>query len=201
MAPIYLLTNCDNRDARGRYWMDGVVHEAGGGGGLEGDGWIRGYDSPMLAALLQPMDNPAELPQMWVGQADGQILDYRLRRYARKVICLEAMELPALSLNERVSMAILASRTVYTEHFFVSMTNDWLSARRVPCDVSSDEGESVPAPSPRALEAALLTTTAMDCKHPPLTSYLAAAALDAATTEDRRLESVLRDHITSFACA
>ena len=71
----YKLTDENGQTYGGCEWGPGVSHSAPGTGGLCSDGWIHVYDSPWVAAMINPCHADFENPRLWECEVSGNELN------------------------------------------------------------------------------------------------------------------------------
>ena len=109
-------------------WQVGVKVTTSGEGELCGPGWLHYYDSPELAMLMNPIHADIENPIGWKVEAEGiHKLDHGLKGGCTEMTLLEQIELPDISITQRVRFSILCALAVYSEPTFVRWANYWLN--------------------------------------------------------------------------
>lgn len=154
MPKLYLMTDEHDYSHGYRYWFPGAVHSTSGQGGLFGPGWILCFRNPILAAFLAPTHDPYEHPRLWLGEGDIGICDHGLAIGSQKLTAIKRVRLPELSSDQRIHLAIMASRKVYQEESYVEWTDRWLDGKRrrddLDTSMGADDGKSKIVKVPRA---------------------------------------------------
>lgn len=123
------LTDENGQTRNGTQWGPGVTHTATGALGqpLCSDGWIHFYESPEMAAFMNPAHGDFRRPQLWSVSAEPEIRDGELKCGARTVTTVERIPLPEITTKQRVEIAIRLVLCVYKEPKFVVWAEKWLS--------------------------------------------------------------------------
>lgn len=127
----YKLTNADLTTYEGCQWEIGVPKTASGKGDLCGDGWLHYYrDDPRVAVLMNQGGFDLETARLWEVQADGeQLHDGQLKSGCTKLTLIKEIPLPAMTISQRVAIAIHCALAIYSESSFVDWANNWLSGK------------------------------------------------------------------------
>ena len=212
MTRLYLITDEHDRTNDGRYWLPGATHHVSGKGGLFGSGWFQCYMNPLFAAFLSPISDCPENPHLWLVQGKVEITQKGLIVGCRKLTAMRQVPLPILSNDQRIELAIAASKNAYPEEFFVS----WADRQLQPIQGRRKASEGrcgTPSPSKRpkrtlhacgsrdhvfsgeATEAAFWAAAALiSSKRAPfwVPSLAATAATKAAAASDVSMTSLLQ---------
>ena len=133
---LYKLTDSDGYTCRGKnsdekgyetLWMEGLIVSASAEGTeLCTNQVIHAYTSPLLALLLNPIHANIENPQLW--EAEGEVVATDgLKVGVKSLTTLRKIEVPAISLNQRVRFAIYCALEVCADSRFVAWANGWLN--------------------------------------------------------------------------
>ena len=126
----YKLTNQDNTTRDYTMWGENVTHEARGEGELCTKGWIHYYDHPLIAVLLNPVHANFRNPKLWECRVFGNTLDDRgLKSGAQFLTTIREIDLPVLTLRQRVKFAILCARCTYHEPMWTRWSEEWLEEK------------------------------------------------------------------------
>ena len=128
---LYKLTDANGRTCGDTQWGEGITHTATGSPDKDlcSDGWIHAYEHPLLAVLLNPIGANFADPQMWeaggeVGKREGQ-----LKCGCRSLKTMKRMDLPVISLTQKVAFGILCAKTVTKDKAWEKWADDWLSRK------------------------------------------------------------------------
>ncbi len=128
----YKLTRPDGTSYGGCQWGVGVSHETDGSGDLCGPGWIHFYSSPLLAVLLNPIHGSYNLAtaHLWEVEGSGTIKeDHGLKFGAMTVTTIRRLDIPEVSLTQKIAFGIISSLTVYHDASYATWAEDWLSGK------------------------------------------------------------------------
>jgi len=126
---LYKLTD-ENGCTKGEtQWGAGVTHGAKGAPDqpLCSDGWIHAYESALLAVLLNPIHANFTTPQLWEAHGRIGIRDGQLKCGCRSLTTLRRIELPPITLDQRVRFAIACTWLICTDTQWRAWATDWLS--------------------------------------------------------------------------
>ena len=106
----YKLTDEKMQTHNGCQWTPGEWNETSGEGELCGPGWLHFYESPELAALMNPIHANFKLPLCWEADVEGEFkFDSCLKFGATRGQIVERAELPQYSMTQRVAFGILCA--------------------------------------------------------------------------------------------
>ncbi len=140
------------------------------------------YMHPAIAVLLNPLYERFENDNLaiWEGVAKGTTPDGIGRFKATGLALADRIVRPAISNFQQLAFALLSARRVYSEQWFVRMTDKWLSGAEVSCDTINEN---------LSLANEILSTVP---HHPALTSMIYSTlelsrwfSLGTRTTEDK----------------
>ena len=125
----YKLTDQDMRTHNGFQWELGKeVITDGDSKKLCTKHWLHYYHHPLLAVLLNPIHANIDNPRLFEAKALGKHLDDKgLKGGCTKMTLTKELELPELTLNQKIAFAILCSLEVYKESTYILWANDWLN--------------------------------------------------------------------------
>jgi hypothetical protein len=108
MATLYKSTGASGQSYDGTQWGAGVTHEATGpaDGPLRSSSWIRVYEHPLVALLLNPIHENLDSPQLWVCQGEIGKREGPLKCGCRKLTTVEVLPLPTITTEQRIRFAI-----------------------------------------------------------------------------------------------
>ncbi len=153
---VFKLTDSDGYTRRGRYnetlWGKGVRHEATGTGGLCSDGVIHRYDSPELAAFMNPIHAQIERPVCWEAEAGRTVEHDGTKGGSRWLRTLRKVPLPTLTTEQRVEIAIRVAlwHRDALPPAYITWAERWLSGE----DRSAEAAEEAADEAARAAERA-----------------------------------------------
>lgn len=174
MPKLYLLTDENDQSLGGWYWFPGASHSTSGIGRLFGSGWIQCYRNPVVATFLAPIHAGYEHPHLWLCEGDIGVRESDLVFGARKLNAIKRVRLPELSADQRIHLAIMASRKVFQESAYFEWTGQWLDEKNRPSGLGTIRNTGSEAPQltkvssdgereqdTSAKEAALYTSAAL----------------------------------------
>ncbi len=161
---VYKLTNSADRTHGSCQWGSGVVHKTSGKGELCGPGWLHAYEDPLIAVFMNPVhgDFNPDTMHLWRCEAGGEIKrDGQLKLGCTQLTTIEQIEVPKLTLEQRITIAILAAKKAYHEFSeWLIWADKWLSGENRSAEAANAAARStVKAPyaatqSVRVTEAA-----------------------------------------------
>jgi len=165
----YKLTDSNYRTYNGTTWGEGITHRATGEGNklCTGDA-IHVYDHPLKAAFFNPIHADFKDPILWECRVRRIVANDGLKVGVKTCTTLRRVELPKITNNQRVRVAILCALEVYHEKGFVNWAKKWLS------------GENRAAGAVEAAEAAEATAAAWAARAAARAIWAARAAAWAA---------------------
>jgi hypothetical protein len=114
---------------RGFQWELGkkeVIETAGGE--LCSGAFFHYYDHPLLAILLNPIHASIKNPRLFLVETAGETLsDKGLKSGSKELTLVEEIELPDITLNQKIAFGILCALEVNRDPEFVLWANNWLS--------------------------------------------------------------------------
>jgi hypothetical protein len=125
---VYLLTDDQGFDVDGYRWEKHTVCNNACVESL--------YMHPAIAVLLNPLYERLENDNLavWKGTAKGATPDGIGRFKATGLALVDRIVIPVIPSFRQFAFALLSARRVYSEHWFVRMTDEWLSGAEVSCD-------------------------------------------------------------------
>jgi hypothetical protein len=132
MATWYKLTDKDGytrkNEANQCIWGENITHTAAGKGSLLcTSDFIHVYRHPLIAAFMNPIHADFEKPLLWACEANGECAhEGQLKSGFRSVTTLRLIDLPVISLEQRVRISIYCALKQYSEPSFVKWAQGWL---------------------------------------------------------------------------
>jgi hypothetical protein len=125
----YKLTNQDMRTHNGFQWELGKeVNTDGDSEKLCNEHWLHYYHHPLLAVLLNPIHAHIINPRLFEVKALGKHLDDKgIKGGCTKMTLVKEIELPEITLNQKIAFAILCALEVYKESTYILWANNWLN--------------------------------------------------------------------------
>ena len=143
---LYKLTDQNGNTRAETNWGENVTHKATGKGTrLCSDGVIHAYDSPLKAALFNPIHGNFKDSLLWESEGDIVVNDH-LKVGVKSLTTLRQIPLPEISTEKRVEFAIRCTLKVYPDARWVKWACSWLDG--------SDRSEAAAWAAARAAEAA-----------------------------------------------
>ena len=125
----YKLTDENGKTRGNTQWGPGVTHEAAGNGELCSKGWIHVYSYPLLAVFLNPIHANFQHPRLWRCEVGGRHRDDRgLKHGWQRVTTVEEIELPVVTMEQRVRFGILCALHVAPPAPWCEWARKWLSS-------------------------------------------------------------------------
>ena len=122
------LTDENDQTSYQMQWGKNITHQRAGTGRLCTSGWIHVYSDPLLAVLLNPIHRYFPDPHLWKCHVGGHYLgDRGLKEGWSKVTTLKRVDLPDITLVQKVAFAVLCALEIYKQTDFVIWANNWLN--------------------------------------------------------------------------
>jgi hypothetical protein len=122
------LTNQELQTYNNTQWAINEWQIAAGEGELCSEGWLHGYEHPLLAVLLNPIHANIENPRLFAIEVGEKIKeDEGLKFGSNKMRLIKELELPQVSLEQRIKFGILCALEVCDNAAFVTWATGWLS--------------------------------------------------------------------------
>ena len=125
----YKLTNQDMQTHGGYQWELNVQKTTDGlFPHLCFSSWLHYYHSPLLAVILNPIHASVHNPRLFEVKALGKHLDNDgLKGGCTKMILIKEIELPVISINQKIAFGILCALEVEEDKNFIKWANNWLN--------------------------------------------------------------------------
>ena len=161
-------------------WSDvGTWHKATGvqNQPLCTDGWLHDYDDVLLAVLMNPIHAGIDNPICYSTKRKGKTKSDGLKRGSRQLCLVTKVELPKVTIQQRVCFAILCAKAVFTSNNkWTQWANAWL--------INKDRSQAAADAAAAAADAAACAAAAYAAD---AAAYAADAyAADAAAYADAR---------------
>ena len=106
----YKLTDEKMQTHGGCQWTPGEWNETSGEGDLCGPGWLHFYESPEMAALMNPIHAKLTNPLCWEAGVEGEFnMDSCLKFGATRGRIVNRVKLPSYTATQLVAFAILCA--------------------------------------------------------------------------------------------
>jgi len=127
MTTLYKLTDANDCTRETTQWGAGVTHTAPGDGELCTKSWIHAYRSELLAVMMDPIHGHY-LPDGHLWIADGDVgRDDGTKVGCTSLTTCSRVDVPAVTITQRVAFGILAARAVCTDAAWCAWADRWLS--------------------------------------------------------------------------
>jgi hypothetical protein len=124
----YKLTDQNMNTYLGFHWeLNKEQITSGNSDSLCNSHWLHYYHSPLLAVLLNPIHANISNPRLFEVNANGKHLnDKGLKGGCTKMTLIKEIQLPEISINQKITFAILCAKQVYKETNFILWADSWL---------------------------------------------------------------------------
>jgi len=127
METLYKLTRQNYTTCGNTLWGENVERTAKGGQLCTAD-VIHAYRHPLLAVFFNPIHAGFEKPILW--EAEGEVcVEDGTKVGCTRLKTLRIIEVPSLSTEQRVEIAIRCALVVCKEESFVVWANNWLNGK------------------------------------------------------------------------
>lgn len=187
MTILYKLTNPDDTTKGGMKWENGIEHTAPGAGKLCTAAWLHAYRDPLLAVFMAPAHGAfGRNANIW--ECDGDVgIDDGTKVGCSRIRTLQRIDLPTVTIEQRVMFAIQCARRVYSNPIWTSWADRWESGfDRTAATARTVETAAKSAPTRIAARAAgvmAARAAASAAESVAATSEAAATAWAARTAE------------------
>ena len=161
---LYKLTDSDSYTRRGKsgetLWEPDVWHEAPGGA-LCSAGVLHAYEDARIAVLMNPIHASISDPILWRAEGEVCARDGQLKCGCTRLRVVERIELPAMTTEQRVEIAIRCALTCCKEPVWLAWAQRWLTGEDRTAEAAWSAAETAIATAARATataaEAAIAT--------------------------------------------
>jgi len=132
---LYKLTTQDNKTRKGEsneiIWGPGITHKVKGKRyDLCTSDLIHAYESPELAVIMNPVHANITDPILWEAKTTcKKIINSGLKVGVKSLTTIRIIDVPVITLHQRVRFAILCILKIYKEKSFVKWAKNWLSGK------------------------------------------------------------------------
>jgi hypothetical protein len=127
---LYKLTNSEKMTANNTLWGENTTHHAKEGEPvLCTDTVIHAYRSPIHAVIYNPIHANFDKPLLW--EAEGEIaISDNTKVGCKTLMTLKIIDLPEISLIQRIAFAILCVKSVYrVDEKWNEWADNWLNGK------------------------------------------------------------------------
>ena len=128
----YKLTDQNIRTHKNYQWQLGRWERAKGKSNQDlcTDGWLHGYDSPLIAILHNPLHADYYKPRLWEVECKGKTKnDKGIKCGYQKMRLIKEIPVPVITTTQIVAYGILCAMEVSKDKKFLHWANDWLSGK------------------------------------------------------------------------
>lgn len=123
----YKLTDENGKTRNNTQWGENVTHSAvGGSKELCSDGWIHFYTHPLIAVIMNPIHANFKNPILWECETSGEEIHESLKSGCKTLTTIRKVNLPIVTLTQRVAFGILCSLRVCRDKDHVKWATKWL---------------------------------------------------------------------------
>ena len=131
---LYKLTDQDGYTRRGKHnetlWGEGVSHTSEGcGNKLCTADLIHAYTSPYMAVLMNCRHANLSNPKLWLAKGKVVNTNHQLKCGVKTLTTIKQIELPTITIEQRVEIAIRCSLKVYIDPKYILWAKNWLSGK------------------------------------------------------------------------
>jgi hypothetical protein len=127
---MFKLLNQDMTSHNNTKWVIGEKKKTNGKGELCSPGWLHCYEDKLLAVLLNPIHADIKNPRMFVcGVSGKRKLDGQLKRGYTIMWIKNEIELPVITLTQKIAFAILCALEVCKDSRFIKWANNCLNGK------------------------------------------------------------------------
>jgi Cu/Ag efflux protein CusF len=157
----YKLTDEKMQTYCGYQWELQEWKETSGEGELCSPGWLHYYSDPLLAAFLNPIHANFAAPRLFQVEVAGKVKEeHGLKLGCTKMRLVKELEMPAVTMEQRVKFGILCALEVYKEPQFVAWAANWLDGTDRSKEATAATAADAWAPARAAAWAAVAARAA-----------------------------------------
>lgn len=126
---LYKLTNQDNTTYGGMKWGVGVKHTTKFDKrySLCSEDLIHAYRDPLLAVFYNPIHGDYPNPKLWECETHcKKVIDNGLKLGVKSLTTIKEIELPVITTEQLVEIAIRISLKVYHEESYINWAQRWI---------------------------------------------------------------------------
>ncbi|HAX91411.1 MAG TPA: hypothetical protein DCY07_04285, partial [Rhodospirillaceae bacterium] len=126
---VYKLTDKNGQTLNNTQWGEGVRHEATGTGTeLCSDGFIHAYESPEMAAFMNPSHGNFANPIMWEADGEGEpVRDGQLKCGFKALATVRAVPMVEITTEQRVEIALRCAMVNCKSKPWLAWAEKWLA--------------------------------------------------------------------------
>ena len=141
------LTNQELQTYNKTQWVINEWQSAAGEGELCSESWLHGYEHPLLAVLLNPIHANIATPRLFAIEVGDKVLnDAGLKFGSNKMRLTHELELPQVTLEQRIKFGILCALEVCQDAAFVTWATGWVSgedrSQKAAADAADDADDA-----------------------------------------------------------
>jgi hypothetical protein len=128
---VYKLTDRNDQTTKNTQWGENITHHIIGDL-IQCKNGIHSYYDPLIAAMLNPIHGCFDLTtaHLWECDAsDEYIDDHGLKNCHRSLTAIKRIELPEVTITQRVAFGVLCALEVYRDKKFQTWADNWLSGK------------------------------------------------------------------------
>jgi len=208
MSTLYKLTdeNCYTRRGKSNEtrWGENVTHTARRGATryLCTSGVIHAYESPLLAALFNPIHTHMHSPLLWEAKGKIVVRDGQVKCGCVRLTTLRQVPPPEITIIQRVAWAILCARSMSDPPAPWGLwAAGWLSGRDRSADAARKAEVETAAPAPNLRSSAARECAAIAAARACAAETAAVACMYAAEAGVWRGAGPFNSHINLHAFA
>ncbi|MHA1168972.1 MAG: hypothetical protein ACTSRU_14180 [Candidatus Hodarchaeales archaeon] len=131
MSEVYKLTDKDDKTFGGCQWGPGISNPHGEKDGkkkLCSSSWYHAYRTPILAVLMNPIQGDFDEDTMHLWKCEGKVgKDDGAKIGCSTLITIERIEVPTISIEQRIRFAILCVKEVHIDKMWNEWADRWIS--------------------------------------------------------------------------
>jgi len=198
---LYKLTDPDMQTYNGFQWELNVKRTASGASNKPcSDGVLHAYADPRLAIIFNSIHANLKYPRLFEVYTDTYIGTDGLKWWSKSQILVKELELPNITINQKVEFAIRISLVYYKDEGYTKWADDWIK------NIDRTEDAAIAAADAAAKAAAAYDNDAYAAAYAANAANIAAyAAANAAKTaayaaaEDAAAYAAAVDNTVAYA--
>jgi len=98
--------------------------------GVFSEGWLHCYSDPLIAILLNPINENIQNPRIFEVEVDGKEAYNNMKYAYKKMRLIKEVNVPKITLEQKVKFAVLCALEVCTDNKFTSWAKDWYGGKK-----------------------------------------------------------------------
>jgi hypothetical protein len=98
--------------------------------GVFSEGWLHCYSDPLIAILLNPINENIQNPRLFEVEVDGKEAHCNMKYAYKKMRLMKEVNVPKITLEQKVKFAVLCALEICGDNKFTSWAKDWYGDKK-----------------------------------------------------------------------